>query len=146
MSEFIPIICYFDGKLNLKENNTPVYVGGKQKGSKVKNFCSYHELKETVYRVTKIDSQKYDVRLVSKWVMESGSSAIDVNDDEDVDAMFSVNMKVIELFVVKEELRHYEEAANTNVNQHSTQIIGTIPSCAHQSNPSTIFPTFVNTK
>ena len=76
---------------------------------------------------------------------DSGSSAIDVNDDDDVDAMFSVNMKVIELFVIKEELRH-EETMDTNLNQHSTQIIGTIPSCAHQSNPTPIFPPFMNTK
>ena len=73
-----------------------MYVGGKQKGSNVKFFCSYHELKETVYRVTKIDSQKYDVRLVSKWVTDSGSSAIDVNDDDDgVDAMFSLNLPIV---------------------------------------------------
>ena len=146
MSDFIPIICYFDGKLTIKENNTPVYVGGKQKGSKVKFFCSYHELKETVYRVTKINSQEYDVKLVSKWVTDSGSSAIDVNDDEDVDALFSVTMKVIELFVIKEELRHFEDANTTNLNQHSTQILGTIPSYPYQSNPSPVFPTCVNTK
>lgn len=75
--------------------------GGKRKGSKIKKYCSFQELKQHVCNVAKIDSRSYDVKLVSKWVTDDGSSAIEVADDKDTNCLFSVEMRVIEIYVIK---------------------------------------------
>lgn len=41
---------------------------------------------------------------MSKWVTDDKPSAIEVNDDDDVDSMFCVGMKVIELYIKKERV------------------------------------------
>jgi len=97
----VPIICHYDGNLLIDENSRPTYVGGKHKGSKVRKVCNYRELKSAIYKATKIDSNNYDISFVSKWVTDDGPIAIKVNDDEDVDSMFCVGMKVIELYIKK---------------------------------------------
>lgn len=105
----VPIIYYYDGQLLINEDDRPKYVGGRRKGSKIKNYCSFEELKRCVFEVTKINPSEFDIQLVAKWVRDDGSSAIEVGDDEDTDSMFSVGMKVIEIYVNKSKRVHVEE-------------------------------------
>ena len=105
----VPIICHYDGDLVVDENSKPTYVGGKHKGSKVRRGCNFLELKTAIYKATKIASTEFDISLVSKWVTDDGPIAIEVNDDDDVDSMFCVGMKVIELYVKKTEVVHTTE-------------------------------------
>lgn len=62
-----------------------------------------------IYKATKINSTKFDISLVSKWVTDDGPIAIEVNDADDVDSMFCVGMKVIELYVKKKRVVQISE-------------------------------------
>lgn len=59
---------------------------------------------KSVFKATKINHCEFDIKLVTKWVINDGSSTIDVEDDRDTDAMFSVGIKVIKLYIKKSKL------------------------------------------
>ena len=105
----VPCIFYYDGELFVDEEGKPRYVGGKRKGSEIKNYCTFAELKRRVYEVTKVSPIMYDLKLAVKWVRDDGSSAIDVEDDDDLRSTFSVGMRVVEIFITKVEHIHEGE-------------------------------------
>ena len=51
----IAAICYYDGELIIDEQLNAKYVGGKQKPAKVRRGCNFVELKEFVYKATKMN-------------------------------------------------------------------------------------------
>ena len=98
---FIATICYYDGELVIDDQTCGKYNGGSYKPAKVRKGCNFEQLKASVYKATKIQSEFFDIDLVCNWPTDSGSKAIKIVDDDDVELMFSAVSKSIELFVVK---------------------------------------------
>ena len=71
-------------------------------------------MKEAVYKATKIKSHEYDIDLVCNWPTDSGSKAIKIVDDDDVELMFSAVTKSIELYVGKTRRLVVEEPIQTH--------------------------------
>ena len=106
----ITAVCYYDGELIIDEQLNAKYVGGKQKPAKVRRGCNFVELNESVYKATKINGHEFDIDLVCNWPTDSGSKAIKLSDDDDVEIMFSAVQKTIELYVGKTRIEGYEHS------------------------------------
>jgi len=97
----IPTLCYYDGELVVDDQKNGKYVGGLCKPGRVRKGCNLTELKESVYKTTRINREEFEIELVVNWPTDSGSKAIALTDDDDVEVMFSAVSKSIELYVGK---------------------------------------------
>lgn len=122
----VPTIFYFDGELLVDDEGKPRYVGGRRKGSTIKNHCSFEELKQRAFEVTKANPVIYDLKLAVKWVRDDGASAIDLEDDDDLNFPFSVGIRVIEIYVVRVEHENVVETQAAVISgdeyMHTTQL------------------------
>ena len=98
---YIPTICYFDGELVIDDLMCGKYLGGSYKPAKVRKGSTFEQLKESVYKATKIKQEEYEIEIVCNWPTDSDSKAIKIVDDDDVELMFAASIKSIELFVEK---------------------------------------------
>ena len=97
-----------------------------EKGSTIKNHCSFEELKQMAYEVTKENPVIYDLKLAVKWVRDDGASTIDLEDDDDLNSTFSAGMRVIEIYVVMVEHENVVETQVPVISRgeymHTTQL------------------------
>ena len=98
---FITALIYYDGELVVDGQQNGSYVGGFCKPGRVRRGCTLGALKDTVFQATRINPLEYDIELSVNWPTESGSRAVTLSDDEDVQVLFSTFKKSFELFVGK---------------------------------------------
>jgi len=101
------------------------YVGGICKPGRVRNGCTLLDLKESVYKTTKINPNEFDIELAVNWPTDSGSKAIQLLDDEDVEVMFSAVTKSIELYVSKSSERKFTRLFGISRRQYGIGVFYT---------------------
>ena len=102
-------------------------LGGSYKPAKVRKGSTFEQLKESVYKTTKIKQEEYEIEIVCNWPTDSGSKAIKIVDDDDVELMFAASTKSIELFVRKKRRSVAEEprpapVTNFGVEEYSRMV------------------------
>ena len=97
-------------------------------------------MKEYVYKATKISAIEFDIELEVNWPTDSGSKAITLSDDEDVEVMFSAVKKSIELYVgkvAKENLQEHVQSPIVSTGLgHFTEMLETDNPSASLGSPT----------
>lgn len=73
------------------------------KPTKVHKGCNLEQLKELVFKDTKVKFEEFNINLVYNWSNDFGSKAIKIVDNDKVELMFCAVSKSLELYVGKLE-------------------------------------------
>ncbi|XP_072978220.1 uncharacterized protein [Typha angustifolia] len=135
----VQLLCHFDGKVESKEKKV-TYIGGTCKLLDVPRDTSYEQLKSHFCELMHGDPQDFDVELRYLYPTEAFESFVDVQDDRDAAAMFSLCSQastVIRMFarrlnrpIVRRNFRRQgseDRRDDTETRSDNTVCEGTIP-------------------
>lgn len=75
-SNFNRTICYYDRELIIHDQMCENYVAGSYKPVKIHKGSNLQQLKESVYKATKINLEECDIDIICNWPTNYRSKAI----------------------------------------------------------------------
>ena len=105
----VPLVCQYNDTLAVDLEDNPKYVNGEVKFVMFNKPITLHELVEKIHRITKINSNEYQIHLACNWPLAQVCFiAVSITDDDNTRAILELNPFVnsIETYVEKKDVTH----------------------------------------
>src|SRR4051812_38798482 len=94
------VFSYYGGPLAIDKRSEPVYTGGTLFPMQIHSSCIFEELKEEIFKVTRIYRDRERIQIVCKWPIAIGeSTTLNFSDDRETSIVWDRVKRIILLLV-----------------------------------------------